>query len=93
MELKDSKLAAKYSLAKVVKAKPSKNDGLVRTVMLAALPKNILKKADNYDATKYKLKPAAVQNLVLLATAREVEERFGKFGKEDADVYLSLIHI
>ena len=62
----------------------------VRTVTLAALPKNILKKAENYDATKYKLKPAAVQNLVLLATAREVEEKFGKFGEDETDDYYEL---
>ena len=90
MELKDSKLAAEYSLAKVVKAEPSESDGLVRTVTLAALPKNILKKAESYDAAKCRLKPAAVQNLVLVATAREVEEKFSKFGEDETDGYYEL---
>ena len=85
VELKDSKFAAKYSLARVVKAEPSKNDGSVRTVTLAVLPKNFLKKTGIYDAAKCKLKPAAAQNMVPLATSRGVEEKFAKFITEDAD--------
>ena len=73
-----------------VEAEPPERDGLVRTVTLAALPKNILKKSESYDAAEFGLKPAAVQSLVLVATAREVEEKFPKFGGDEVDGYCEL---
>ena len=84
MEMKDSKVAAAYTLARIVKADPSERDGLVRTVSIAALPKNILKKSANYDSSQYKTRPVAVQNLVLIATAEEVNKKFWEY-KEDGD--------
>ena len=88
--VKDSKSTAEYSLAKVVKAEPSERGGLIRNVTLAALPENTLRKAENYDVTKYELKPVAAEDLMLLESAREVEEEFGTFGMNEVDDYCEL---
>ena len=90
MELEDSKLAVGYSLARVAMVESSERDGTVRTAMLAGLPKNILKRAETHDVTKCELRPAAVRNLVLIATAREVEEKFSKFGEDETGGYYEL---
>ena len=82
MELKQSKVAAIYSLGRFVKAEPSERDGLVKTVSVAALPKNILKRTTNDKAGQFKTRPVAVQNLVLLATAEEVDSMFWKYDEE-----------
>ena len=51
---------------------------------LAALPENTLTKPENHGATERELRPAAAQDLVLLASARETEEGFEMFDKVKA---------
>ena len=83
--VEDGELAAKYSLAKIVKTEPSERGGLVYTVAPAALPKDALKKMENHDDAKRRLEPVAAQDLVPPTTARGVEERFAKFSARGAD--------
>ena len=77
--LQETKISASYRLARIVKATPSPNDGLVRDVTIAFLPKNVLsrkQKVPKYNPQQLETKDLAVQSLVLLVTAQEVEERF-----------------
>ena len=85
MELKQSKISSGYQLARVVKAEPSERDGLVRDVDIAYLPKNILKNSAAYTPGQFTVRPVAVQNLVLLATAKEVDQKFWEYNEEDGD--------
>ena len=74
MWLQDSKLAASKLEAHV-----STNDGLVRTVTIIFLPKNVLKKKQKkptFDPKTMETKTVAVQSLALLITAQEIDLKF-----------------
>ena len=77
--LKESKISASYRLARVVEAKPSERDNLVRTVTVAYLKRNVLSKAKSYTEKDFEKKTLAVQSLALLVTAEEVDRKFWKY--------------
>ena len=81
--LMDNKVSSSYRLARVVEAKPSPTDGVVRVVKLQFLKKNILKKAKAYTQKDFENREYAVQNLVLVVTNEEVETRFWRHGIDD----------
>ena len=80
--LKEGKISASYRLARVIEAKPSERDQLVRTVTVAYLKKNVLSKAKAYTSKDFEHKTLAVQSLALLVTAEEVERKYWKYDIE-----------
>ena len=83
MLLSETKIACSYRLAKVVEAVPSPNDGCVRTVRIAYLPNNVLKKSKNYNKDDFVSHEYAVQSLVLFISRDEIDRRFWRDSEED----------
>ena len=83
--LKETKISASYRLARVVEAKVSEADGVVWTVKIAFLKRNILKKAARYNQSHFETKEVAVQSLALLVSAEAVDRKFWEFETNRAE--------
>ena len=90
--MKEGKLSSAYRLGRVVEAKPSARDNLVRTVTITFLKRNVLSKSKGYTSKDFEKKTLAVQSLALLVTAEDVERKYWKYEQEqNAKTHMDLV--